>query len=97
MLHMDIGRPSALAATIQELLRRGANLAEVLPAFTSNVARLLRLTGKGIIAVGADADFVVLDPSAAISDVMVKGHWQLRNGQQQVAGTFETLDTEVQK
>lgn len=91
MLHMDVGRPGALAEAIAGLLRRGADLAAVLPAFTQNVARFLRLRGKGIIAAGADADFVALDGDAAIRDVMVQGRWHLRAGEQQLAGTFESL------
>lgn len=91
MLHMDVGRPGALSETIGGLLRRGADLADVLPAFTENVARLLRLPGKGIIAAGADADFVALDEDAAIRDVMVQGRWHFRDGEQQLAGTFESL------
>ena len=35
-------------------------LAEILPAFTSNVAQLLRLRRKGSITPGCDADLVVL-------------------------------------
>jgi beta-aspartyl-dipeptidase (metallo-type) len=97
MLHMDIGRPGALLQTIQELLRGGAQLANILPAFTSNVACLLRLPAKGTIAVGADADLVVLDSDSAIHDGMVQGHWHCQNGQQRIAGTFESLESEVQE
>lgn len=95
MLHMDVGRPGALVATMQALLARGVELADLLPAFTSNVARLLRLPSKGTIEVGADADLVVLDPEGAIRDVMAMGRFHVKSGQQLVAGTFESLQTEV--
>lgn len=86
---MDIGKPAALGATIAQLLARGLPLEQVLPAFTSNVARLLRLPRKGHIAVGADADLVVLDPQHRVSDVMALGAWHVRDGAQVRAGLFE--------
>ena len=86
---MDIGKPAALGATIAQLLARGVPLERVLPAFTSNVARLLRLPRKGHIAVGADADLVVLDPQHRVSDVMALGAWHVRDGAQVRTGLFE--------
>jgi beta-aspartyl-dipeptidase (metallo-type) len=86
---MDIGAPAALSATIAQLLQRGLPLERVLPAFTSNVARLLRLPRKGHIAVGADADLVVLDAQHGICDVMALGAWHVRDGVQRRSGAFE--------
>ena len=86
---MDIGKPAALGATIAQLLARGLPLEQVLPAFTSNVARLLRLPRKGHIAVGADADLVVLDAQHRVSDVMALGAWHVRDGAQVRTGLFE--------
>jgi beta-aspartyl-dipeptidase (metallo-type) len=88
---MDVGRPAALGAALRTLLQRGEPLARVLPAFTSNVARLLQLPLKGRIAPGADADLVVLDASGGIRDVMVRGQWHVRNGRAVRRGTFEDL------
>ena len=86
---MDIGAPAALSATLAELLQRGLPLERLLPAFTSNVARLLRLPGKGHIAVGADADLVALDARGQVRDVMARGAWHVRDGAQRRSGTFE--------
>ena len=85
----DVGTPALLAATLRELLERGLPLADALPPFTSNPAALLRLAGKGRIAAGLDADLVALDPSGAVSDVMVGGAWHVRVGEPIVRGTFE--------
>lgn len=95
MLHMDVGQPGALLDTIANLLARDAELADVLPAFTSNVAKILRLPTKGRIEVGADADLVVLDDACGVVDVMAGGRWHVRNRQQVVAGTFESADREA--
>ena len=60
-----------------------------MPPFTSNVADLLRLPGKGRVAVGADADLLVLDEQYRITDVMARGRWHVRDGKQKVVGRFE--------
>lgn len=87
---MDIGAPGALLDTLRELLGRGHLLADVLPAFTSNVARLLRLPAKGRIAVGADADLLVLDAQGAPDAVMARGRWHVRDGRAVRLGSFES-------
>lgn len=86
---MDVGTPASLVATIAELVERGHALERALQPFTSNVARLLRLPGKGRIEAGADADFVVLDARGAVRSVMALGRWHVRDGKQVVRGAFE--------
>ena len=90
---MDVGHSGALVDTLRELLARDIALQDVLPAFTSNVAGLLRLPGKGRIAVGADADLVALDADGAVTDVFAGGHPHLRDGAVLRRGTFESQDT----
>ena len=87
--HMDIGDPGILIATLAELVRAGAKLETVLPAFTRNAAELLRLHDRGRIAAGAVADLVVLDDDGAAGDVMARGLWHVRDGAPIVRGTFE--------
>lgn len=89
MTRMDVGDPGALAGVLRRLLERGVPLGEALPPFTSNVAGLLRLPGKGVVAVGADADFVVLDERGGVRDVMARGRWHVRGGELVRRGTFE--------
>ncbi len=92
MTKMDIGSPLCLGETLKRLLDSGHDLATVLPAFTSNVARLLRLKDKGSIDVGFAADFIVLNDAHEISDVMLGGVWHVSNGEQKIFGQFEMED-----
>jgi beta-aspartyl-dipeptidase (metallo-type) len=89
---MDVGNPSALGATLRELLQCGQPLERVLPAFTSNPARLLRLRHKGALTLGADADLVVLDEEGGVEDVMARGQWLVQSGHPLVRGTFESRE-----
>ncbi|GAA4800821.1 beta-aspartyl-peptidase [Lysobacter hankyongensis] len=89
LCRMDVGRSQALIDTLRTLLARGHALDAVLPAFTRNVARALRLAGKGEIAVGADADLVALDADGGVTDVMAQGMWHVRDGDVLRHGPFE--------
>jgi beta-aspartyl-dipeptidase (metallo-type) len=86
---MDVGSPAALGDTLRTLLRCKQPLERVLPAFTSNPARLLRLERKGRLTAGADADLVVLDADGSVADVMARGRWHVREGAAVLWGTFE--------
>ncbi|MCC6244388.1 MAG: beta-aspartyl-peptidase [Gemmatimonadaceae bacterium] len=90
VVRMDVGASTALAETLRLLLTRGHALDVVLPAFTNNVAGFLRLPRKGTLAVGNDADLVVLDEDHRVRDVMARGAWLVRGGEPVVRGLFET-------
>jgi beta-aspartyl-dipeptidase (metallo-type) len=87
---MGIGSSHTLLETVRRLAAESLNLEQILPYFTKNVATLMRLQGKGVIAQGMDADLLVLDKEFAVLQLMVGGRWHIRNGQQQVRGSFET-------
>jgi beta-aspartyl-dipeptidase (metallo-type) len=89
MTRMDFATSAGLPDTLQELLRRGHPLQQILPSMTSNVARLLRLPGKGRIAAGCDADLLVLGESGEVRHVMANGRWMVQDGVPVQHGTFE--------
>ncbi|MFZ5634956.1 MAG: beta-aspartyl-peptidase [Pseudomonadota bacterium] len=95
LCRMDVGRSHALVGTIRTLLERGHPLDAVLPAFTRNVARSLRLPRKGEISIGADADLVALDADGRVSDVMAQGAWHVRDGEPVRVGPFESVPSSV--
>ena len=90
MLHMDVGSAGALLQTLSELLARGLTLEKALPPFTENPARLLRLAGKGTIAVGADADLVALEATGKAHSVIIGGLVHVAGGTAVRRGTFES-------
>jgi beta-aspartyl-dipeptidase (metallo-type) len=49
----------------------------------------MRLTGKGRISTGLDADFSILDSNGGVSHVMANGRWMVQDGTPVVKGTFE--------
>ena len=94
MLHMDIGKPASLLQTLKTLLEKDVPLERVLPAFTSNVADILRLRDRGRIHTGNAADLLVLDENHDIVDVMIAGVWHVQAGVQQIFGQFEQRQNE---
>ncbi len=92
VIALDVGRPSSMAQTLKELLGRGQPLERVLPAFTSNPARLLLLPRKGHLATGADADLVVLGSDGGVEDVMARGRWHVRGGRSVIRGGLERIE-----
>lgn len=89
MLSMEVGQPDALLDMLRRAVARGLDIAQALPAVTSNPARLLRLHGKGRIDVGADADLLVLDDKLALTHVMARGLWHMHDGRTLLRGNFE--------
>jgi len=90
LAHYGVGQSSTLVETLRAAIElHGLELAELLPLFTSNVARLLRLRGKGELTLGADADLVVLDAGLRVEAVIARGRWLVRGGEPVVRGPFE--------
>jgi beta-aspartyl-dipeptidase (metallo-type) len=89
MVKMDFASSSGLPDTLRELAGRGNSLDAILPAMTSNVAHALRLSGKGRIMAGADADLVCLDETCGVRHVMAGGRWLVQDSAPVIRGTFE--------
>ena len=88
LVRMDVGASKELLAAIREAVARGVPFEWALAAVTENVATLFRLQGKGRLAVGADADLVVLD-DLQVRDVLARGAWLVRDGSPVRRGPFE--------
>lgn len=86
---LGVGTSSTLPETLQDIIAQEVTLDEVLPIFTSNVADLLRLSKKGRLEKGKDADLIILDENCQIRDVMARGQWHVREGEAKILGTYE--------
>ena len=89
LIHMDVGQPITLLESLQDLLKEGFDLAQVLPIFTRNPARVAGLAQKGRIAQGLEADLIILDEHNALEAVMARGQWMVRGGKTTRLGPFE--------
>lgn len=89
LIKLDYGRCSLLSDSLKELLDLGYPEEDALLPFSKNVADLLRLTHKGEIKVGNDADIVVLSEDNRIESVMALGRWHQKNGETVLLGSFE--------
>ncbi len=89
MVKMDFASSSALTEVFYQLQDSTLAMETFLPCFTSNVADLLCLTGKGRIAAQHDADLLVLNKQGKLEHVMAQGQWHMFAQQQVIKGTFE--------
>jgi len=81
MVKMGVGSSGTLLETLRELvLTREVSLADALALMSANPARAAMLAGKGTLAVGADADLVVLDEHLQVDAVMARGAWLVQGG-----------------
>ena len=93
LAHYGVGQCSTLLATLEAALAQELPLADLLPLFGRNVARLLRLRGKGEIAIGHDADLLILGMAATgqlhVEGLLARGRWLVRDRASLVRGPFE--------
>lgn len=82
--------PSSTYKALRTIVQQNTlPLEDVLRFVTINPAQSLKLSGKGQLADGFDADIVVLDESLEIQHVFAKGVCMIQDGAAIVKGTFE--------
>lgn len=89
LLHMDVGASASLLVAVREAVAAGVPIELALATITRNPAEQLRLRGKGRIAVGADADLVVLDANLDVREVWAGGAPFVQRGAPVRRGLFE--------
>ena len=89
LIKLDYGKCQLLSNTLKQILDNGTPLDEALLPFSKNVADLLKLSHKGEIKVGNDADLVVLSEDNRIESVMALGKWHQKEGETVLFGSFE--------
>lgn len=89
MTKMDFANSMAMTQVFYQLVDKGFAIERFLPFFTSNIASLMNFTQKGQLAVGMDADLLILDTGQRISHVMANGVWHIYDNKLIKKGTFE--------
>lgn len=88
---LDVGKVSSLYEEVRSAIQNfNVPIESGLKVITSNPARILKLTKKGLIKEGNDADVVLLDKDLNVDTVISNGQIMIQEGQVQVKGTFET-------
>lgn len=82
----DLG---SLHAEFADCVREGLSISEALAPVTRNVAQAFSLIHKGHLAVGADADVLLLTPDLDIHTVIARGGLMMYEGRLLKKGTFE--------
>lgn len=89
---LKVGRAVSLLESVQEAIRDGVDVDQVLMAASQNAAQRLKLGTKGAIAVGKDADLNLMCPdSLALSHVWYQGQLAMQEGQVKIRGYFDEL------
>lgn len=90
-LGLGVGKVTSLYREVRDaVLKEKVDLTQALRTVTANPAALLKLTRKGRIAVGCDADLVLVrQEDLQIHTVLAKGRRMVQNGALVRKGTFE--------
>jgi len=90
-LGLGVGKVTSLYREVRDaILKEKVDITQALRTVTANPAALLKLTRKGRIAVGCDADLVLVrQEKLRIHTVLAKGRRMVQNGASVRKGTFE--------
>ncbi|WP_028399720.1 beta-aspartyl-peptidase [Ectobacillus panaciterrae] len=88
---LQVGKVSSLYHEVRDsVLEEGIPLETALEVITTNPAQVLKLSSKGSIQTGRDADIVLLQKETlTISTVMARGQVMVEKGVPLIKGTFE--------
>jgi beta-aspartyl-dipeptidase (metallo-type) len=91
LVGLTMGSCASLWETVREaILAEGLGIEEAARTVTSTPARILKLRHKGRIAVGADADILLLkEGSLEIRGLVARGRMMMADGEVLVRGNFE--------
>jgi beta-aspartyl-dipeptidase (metallo-type) len=85
-----MGVPSAnLKELADSVLKENIPLGISLKVLTSNVASILKLSGKGFLSSGMDADLLFLDQEMKMNHLLAMGKWAVKDGVVIKKGTYE--------
>ena len=90
LVKLEMGVPSAnLKELADSVLKENIPLGISLKVLTSNVASILKLSGKGFLSSGMDADLLFLDQEMKMNHLLAMGKWAVKDGVVIKKGTYE--------
>ena len=90
LVKMETGSLMSLFEELKDaVVKENLALDSALPTVTSNVADILKLPAKGRIAVGKDADLVLIDSDFRMVHLCAMGSWMFRDGKLLQKGYYE--------
>jgi beta-aspartyl-dipeptidase (metallo-type) len=90
LIKMETGKPSSNLRELRDAVEvEKVPLEVALKVLTSNPARILKLKQKGKIAIGMDADLLLLDKDLKLTDVFALGVQVVENGVLLKKGAYE--------
>ena len=90
LVKLDSGDPKSIFIELIDLVEKEKfPLEQALKVVTSNVADILKLSNKGRITVGKDADVVLLDKDNRVYHLVANGNLMVKNAQKIKLGHFE--------
>jgi beta-aspartyl-dipeptidase (metallo-type) len=90
LVKLEMGLPSAnLRELADAVIKEKLPLETSLKVLTSNVASILKLSGKGFISPGMDADLLFLDSGMQMVHLLAMGKWAVKSGEVVKKGNYE--------
>jgi len=90
LVKLEMGFPAAnLRELADAVIKDKIPMETSLKVLTSNVATILKLSGKGFISQGMDADLLFLDSGMQMVHLLAMGKWVVRNGEVIKKGVYE--------
>jgi beta-aspartyl-dipeptidase (metallo-type) len=90
LVKLEMGLPSAnIREMADAILVEKLPIETALKVLTSNVARILKLPGKGFLSPGMDADILFLDSEMKMVHLLALGKWAVKEGKVVLKGAYE--------
>lgn len=94
LIRLEMGLPKSIFDEIMDtVVKEKLPLEKAIKILTSNVADILKLSSKGRIETGKDADLVLLNDDYTISSVIARGKIMVKEQIHLTRGTFENSYT----
>ncbi|MFO8067903.1 MAG: beta-aspartyl-peptidase [Bacteroidales bacterium] len=90
LVKLEMGYPKSILTELTDtVLQEKLPLEVALKVITSNVADILKLSNKGRVKVGKDADVVLIDNDFNILSIVAMGELMVKNGKTLKKGSYE--------